>query len=77
MWADDHGWVSRGMIPDDVLLASTPGLRRRKGLDDPGAGGEPATQPVASGSSTASDTSRRPGDEPPPADAGGAKPLFT
>jgi hydrophobe/amphiphile efflux-3 (HAE3) family protein len=76
VWADDHGWVSRGMIPKDVLLASTPGLRRRKGLADPD-GGETVTQPVASGSSTASDRGRRPGDEPPPADAGGAKPLFS
>jgi predicted RND superfamily exporter protein len=27
VWADNRGWVSKGMIPDDVLLRTTPGLR--------------------------------------------------
>jgi predicted RND superfamily exporter protein len=40
VWADSHGWVSRHMIPDDVLRASTPRLR---GADDP----SPTTEPDA------------------------------
>jgi uncharacterized protein len=32
VWADDRGWVSRGMIPDDVLRATTPRLRGRRAL---------------------------------------------
>jgi hydrophobe/amphiphile efflux-3 (HAE3) family protein len=30
VWADERGWVSRGMIPDDVLEATTPKLRGTK-----------------------------------------------
>ncbi len=55
VWADEHGWVSKGMIPDDVLLATTPGLRRRKGLDPIDAG-----TPVGASTATAVD----PGDGP-------------
>jgi hydrophobe/amphiphile efflux-3 (HAE3) family protein len=29
IWADQRGWVSKGMVPDDVLRSSTPGYRRR------------------------------------------------
>lgn len=28
VWADERGWVSKGMIPDDVLKATTPKLAR-------------------------------------------------
>ncbi len=30
VWADTRGWVSRGEIPDDVLRATTPGLRGKR-----------------------------------------------
>jgi hypothetical protein len=30
VWADTRGWVSRGLIPDDVLRATTPKLRGRR-----------------------------------------------
>jgi len=56
VWADEHGWVSKGMIPDDVLLASTPGLRRRKGLDPVDAGvpvGASSAAPVDPGDGSA------------------------
>ncbi len=42
VWADQRGWVSRGMVPDDVLLPTTPGMKPRgggrgaaKGADEP------------------------------------------
>jgi hydrophobe/amphiphile efflux-3 (HAE3) family protein len=31
VWADQRGWVSRGMIPDDVLRATTPGYKGKRG----------------------------------------------
>jgi predicted RND superfamily exporter protein len=45
VWADRHGWVSRHMIPDDVLRASTPGLRP-EGAAPPDVAAEPDTEPV-------------------------------
>lgn len=30
VWADQRGWVSRGLIPDDVLRATSPKLRGRR-----------------------------------------------
>jgi uncharacterized protein len=38
VWADRRGWVSRGEIPDDVLRATTPGLRGKRALVPVGAG---------------------------------------
>ncbi|MEZ5144641.1 MAG: MMPL family transporter [Acidimicrobiales bacterium] len=87
VWADDHGWVSRHMIPEDVLLASTPGLRRRKGLppigegapeggDEVGATAGVGAEPVASGSSAASDAGPGSGNEPP-AEPPPTRPLFS
>jgi predicted RND superfamily exporter protein len=35
VWADERGWVSRRMIPDDVLRATTPKLRERGGPPAP------------------------------------------
>lgn len=39
VWADQRGWVSRGMIPDDVLRATTPGYKGKRG--------DRATEPAA------------------------------
>ena len=38
VWADRRGWVSRGEIPDDVLRATTPGLRGKRALVPAGVG---------------------------------------
>jgi hydrophobe/amphiphile efflux-3 (HAE3) family protein len=41
VWADQRGWVSKGMIPDDVLEATTPKLRGKAQAPEPEP--EPAT----------------------------------
>jgi len=44
VWADRRGWVSRGEIPDDVLRATTPGLRGKRALVPAGAGSSAAPE---------------------------------
>jgi hydrophobe/amphiphile efflux-3 (HAE3) family protein len=49
VWADQRGWVSRGMVPDDVLRRSTPRLSARaRARADDGAGDGSGERDLAS-----------------------------